>query len=141
MHYFFVSEDEFDRRVAAGSMLEWAAFSGYRYGTPRDAVDERLQAGDYVLLEIELAGARQVSAVMPEATLVFLAPPSWDVLAARLSGRGTDDQEVVARRLERARVELAAADEFDVVLINDDVKEVCQRLVALIHTAGSAAGS
>ena len=87
-----------------------------------------------VLLEIELEGARQVRQAMPEALLVFLQPPSWQVLAARLSGRGTEDEVVVAQRLARAKVELAAADEFDVVLVNDDVRRVCEDLVRLLDT-------
>ena len=131
---YFISDDEFDARIASGSLLEWAQFAGYRYGTPRAAVDERLQAGIPVLLEIELEGARQVRRAMPGALLVFLAPPSWQVLAARLTGRGTEDEPDVAERLARARVEWAAADEFDVVLVNDDVKRVCEQLVALFRS-------
>jgi len=132
LHYSFASDAEFDALVASGSLLEWAEFAGFRYGTPRTAVEERLRRGVPVLLEIELAGARQVRRVMPTALLVFLAPPSWEVLAARLTGRGTEDEAVVARRLARARVEMAAAGEFDVTLVNDDVSRVCAELVALV---------
>jgi guanylate kinase len=136
-HYFFRSETQFDELVAAGDLLEWATFSGHRYGTPRAPVEDRLVAGALVLLEIELEGARQVRRAMPDALLVFLAPPSWEVLAARLTGRGTEDEVVVARRLARGRVELAAAEEFDVVLVNDDVPRVCEDLVRLLHTVPS----
>ncbi len=134
LHYLFCDDDAFDEAVAAGELLEWAEFAGHRYGTPRAPVLERLGRGDPVLLEIELEGARQVRRAMPDALLVFLAPPSWEVLARRLTGRGTEDEVVIARRLARARIELAAAPEFDVTLENDDVHDVCERLVALIRS-------
>lgn len=135
LHYSFATDAGFDELAASGALLEWAEFSGYRYGTPRVPVEERIAAGVPVLLEIELEGARQVRSAMPAALLVFLAPPSWAVLAARLTGRGTEDEVVVAQRLARARVEMAAADEFDVVLVNDDVPKVCEDLVRLLGTA------
>lgn len=134
IHYLFCDDAAFDRAVAAGELLEWAEFAGNRYGTPRGPVMERLERGAPVLLEIELEGARQVRRAMPDALLVFLAPPSWEVLARRLAGRGTEDELVIARRLARARVELEAASEFDVRLVNDDVHEVCERLVALVRS-------
>jgi guanylate kinase len=134
VHYYFSDDQEFDRAVAAGELLEWAEFAGHRYGTPRGPVMERLAMAEPVLLEIELDGARQVRAAMPDALLVFLAPPSWEVLARRLAGRGTEDELVIARRLARAQVELAAAKEFDVTLVNDDVMEVCERLVGLMRS-------
>ncbi|HVQ88520.1 MAG TPA: guanylate kinase [Actinomycetes bacterium] len=137
LHYQFVSEDAFVESIDRGELLEWAEFAGHRYGTPRRPVEDRLRAGVPVLLEIELEGARQVRAVMPDATLVFLAPPSWEVLAARLAGRGTEDEAVVARRLERGAVEMAAVAEFDVVLVNDDVSQVCEDLVALVMSGPS----
>lgn len=132
LHYLFCDDPTFDAAVAGGELLEWAEFAGHRYGTPRTPVLERLERNEPVLLEIELQGARQVRAAMPEALLVFLAPPSWEILAKRLAGRGTEDAVVIASRLARARVELAAAAEFDVTVVNDDVHQVCERLVALI---------
>jgi guanylate kinase len=132
LHYLFCDDSAFDAAIEAGELLEWAEFAGHRYGTPRAPVLERLERGEPVLLEIELEGARQVRRAMPEALLVFLAPPSWDVLARRLTGRGTEDELVIAQRLARARVELAAAAEFDVTVVNHDVHDVCQRLVALM---------
>ncbi len=132
LHYLFCDDATFDAAVAGGELLEWAEFAGHRYGTPRTPVLERLERNEPVLLEIELQGARQVRAAMPEALLVFLAPPSWEILAKRLAGRGTEDAVVIASRLARARVELAAAAEFDVTVVNDDVHQVCERLVALI---------
>jgi guanylate kinase len=131
-HYHFVDDVEFDRLVSSGALLEHATFAGHRYGTPRAPVEEHLDAGTPVLLEIELQGARQVRAAMPEALLVFLAPPSWDELVRRLTDRGTEDPSVVRRRLDAARVELAAEDEFHQVILNSSVREASDRLVALI---------
>ena len=131
-HYNFVDDAAFDRLVSSGALLEHATFAGFRYGTPRAPVDEHLATGIPVLLEIELQGARQVRAAMPEALLVFLAPPSWDELVRRLTDRGTEDAAVVRRRLDAARIELAAEDEFDEVILNSSVREASDRLVALI---------
>jgi guanylate kinase len=131
-HYHFVDDHGFDRLVAEDALLEYATFAGFRYGTPRAPVEEHLAAGTPVLLEIELQGARQVRVAMPESLLVFLAPPSWDELVRRLTGRGTEDPEVVRRRLDAARIELAAEDEFDEVILNSSVREASDRLVALI---------
>ena len=132
VEYYFVDDAEFDRLVAENELLEWAEFAGNRYGTPREPVLKRLAAGQPVLLEIDLNGARQVRANMPDAFLVFLAPPSWEELVRRLTGRGTESPEVIQRRLETARIELAAEKEFDVTLVNTSVHEVCDELLALI---------
>lgn len=133
VQYFFVSDDEFDKLVANGELLEWAEFSGNRYGTPRGPVLERLDAGEPVLLEIDLQGARLVRESMPEAQLVFLAPPSWDELVRRLTGRGTEPPEVIERRLDAARTELAAEQEFDSTLVNTSVEDVSAELLALMQ--------
>jgi guanylate kinase len=130
--YYFVDDEEFDRLIASGQLLEWATFVGHRHGTPRAPVEEKLAAGVPVLLEIDLAGARQVRAADPSALLVFLAPPSWDELVRRLNGRGTEAPEIISRRLDEAKVELAAEPEFDVTLVNTSVQEVCDDLVALM---------
>jgi guanylate kinase len=137
--YFFVGDDRFDELVATGGLLEWATFAGNRYGTPRGPVEARRRAGTPVLLEIEVQGARQVRQAVASALLVFLAPPSWEVLTARLTGRGTESDEAVARRLQAARDELAAADEFDAVLVNADVGECAQSLIALVSDPTSVA--
>jgi len=129
--YHFVSDAEFDRMLAHGDLLEWATFAGHRYGTPRGPLAEKLAAGVPALLEIDLAGARQVRSAVPDALLIFLAPPNWEELVRRLTGRGTEPPEVIRRRLEAARVELAAEDEFDLTLINTSVWDVCRQLVAL----------
>ena len=131
--YYFVDDKEFDRLVASGALLEWARFAGNRYGTPREPLNEKLEAGVSCLLEIDLAGARQVKRAVPDARLVFLAPPSWDELVRRLTGRGTEPAEVLERRLAVARDELAAAGEFEVTLVNTSVKDVCRQLVALME--------
>ena len=130
--YHFVDDHEFDRLVASGVLLEWAQFAGNRYGTPRVPLCERLQAGVSCLLEIDVAGARQVKRAVPDARLVFLAPPSWDELVRRLTGRGTEPPEVLERRLAAARDELAAAGEFEVTLVNTSVQDVCRQLIVLM---------
>jgi guanylate kinase len=133
VHYWFVSEAEFDRMVAEGELLEWAVVhSAARYGTPRAPVDEALAAGRLALLEIDLQGARQVHEAMPEAFMVFLAPPSWEELVRRLVGRGTEDAAERERRLATARVELAAETEFDVTIVNTEIHDAAEELVALM---------
>lgn len=132
VHYFFADADGFDKLVANGELLEWAQFAGNRYGTPRQPVLDRLAAGAPTLLEIDLQGARQVRAAMPDALQVFLAPPSWEELVRRLTRRGTEPPEVIEQRLAAARVELAAEPEFDVTLVNTSVEDVCRELLNLM---------
>ena len=133
VHYFFTSPEEFDSLVAEDQMLEWAVVHGLnRYGTRRDRVAEAVAAGRHVLLEIDLQGARQVRRTMPEARFVFLAPPSWDELVSRLVGRGTESPEEQRRRLDTARLELAAEPEFDAVVVNDHVERAAEELVRLM---------
>lgn len=129
--YFFISNDEFDRRIKADEFLEWAEFAGNRYGTPSVEVRDALLRGENVLLEIEIDGAKQVKAHLPQAILVFLEPPSWEELVARLEGRGTDDPDRRSQRLQLAQEELASASFFDHVIINDAVEQVVAQLVAL----------
>jgi guanylate kinase len=133
--YYFVDGGEFDRMVRAGELLEWAEFAGNKYGTPSEPVRKRLERGLPSLLEIDLAGARQVrDAMKDDVLLVFLKPPSWPELVRRLVGRGTEPPEVIERRLAAAREELAAASEFDVTLVNTSVDEVCRQMVTLINS-------
>jgi guanylate kinase len=129
--YHFVDDSEFDRLAASGALLEWAWFAGNRYGTPRAPLTEKLEAGVACLVEIDVAGARQLRQAEPEARFVFLAPPSWDELVRRLTSRGTEPPEVLARRLAAAREELAAADEFEITLVNTSVQDVSRQLIAL----------
>ena len=131
--YFFVSNEEFTRMINADEFLEWAEFAGNRYGTPQEKVEQALLLGRNVLLEIEIAGAKQVKAHLPQSVLVFLEPPTWEELVARLEGRGTDGPERRAERLQLAQEELAAASFFDVVLINDQVETVVEKLIELAH--------
>ena len=130
--YFFVGEREFDEMAVSGQLLEWARFAGNYYGTPRGPVVGRLAAGLPGLLEVDVVGARQVRAAIPDALLVFLAPPSWDELVRRLTARETEPAEVIEQRLEAARAELRAESEFDVTLVNTSVQDVCTQLVALM---------
>lgn len=129
--YFFLTEEEFDKKISNDDFLEWAQFAGARYGTPRKGVEKALSEGKNVLLEIDIEGARQVRTHSKEAILVFLEPPSWEDLVARLEGRGSDTPERRSHRLELAANELAAAKEFDVILVNDHVEKVVEALVAL----------
>jgi guanylate kinase len=131
-HYHFLGRDEFDRRVDAGEFVEHADYAGRSYGTLRSELDGRLAAGVPVVLEIEVEGARQVRAAMPEAVQVFIAPPSLDVLRARLEGRGTDDEAEVGRRLAVAERELAAQPEFRHVVVNDDLDDALEQLDAIV---------
>ena len=133
--YFFVTPEDFQERIDAGDMLEWADIHGglQRSGTPAQPVQEALQAGRPVLVEVDLAGARNVKAAMPEAETVFLAPPSWDVLVERLTGRGTEPQDVIDRRLQTAETELAAQKEFDHVVVNNELDEAVTAISAILR--------
>jgi len=132
--YHFVSDAEFDRMIADGDLLEWAEIHGgiHRSGTPREPIERRLSAGLPALVEVDLAGARNLRRAMPEAFLVFLSPPSWEALVERLVGRGTEPPEVVERRLRTAREELAAQSEFDAVVVNTDLRSAAEDLLKLI---------
>lgn len=135
--YHFLSAEEFDAMVREGAFLEWAEYAGNRYGTPLQPLLEHAAAGQPVLLEIELEGARQVRRRLPQATLVFIAPPTWEELVRRLNGRGTEAPEHVDRRLATARHEMAAAPEFDVTILNDDVERAGAALVDLLESAST----
>jgi guanylate kinase len=135
VHYHFVDEAEFARMERDGELLESAVVHGQNhYGTPRRPVEQALAAHRMALLEIDLQGARQVRESMPEALFVFLAPPSWDELVRRLVGRGTEDEEERTRRLETAKVEMAAEDEFNVTVVNDDIRRAAEELVSLMRS-------
>jgi guanylate kinase len=130
--YHFLTRAEFDRRVAGEEFVEHADYAGRSYGTLRSELEDRLASGTPVVLEIEVQGARQVRAAMPEAVQVFIAPPSLQALRTRLIGRGTDDAEEVERRLRVAEEELAAQPEFGHVVINDRLDEALERLTAIV---------
>jgi guanylate kinase len=131
--YHFLTRAAFEREVARGAFVEWVEYSGDLYGTLRREVHDELTGGADVLLEIELRGARAVRAAIPDAVLVFIAPPSADELARRLRGRGTESEEAVARRLRIAAAEVAAADEFDHVVVNDDAERAAEELAGIIN--------
>ncbi|MEN9747952.1 MAG: hypothetical protein RLZZ603_644 [Actinomycetota bacterium] len=132
--YHFLTAEEFDAKIASGQMLEYAVVHGAnKYGTLREPVEQALAAGEQIILEIDIQGARQVKAAMPEANLIFIAPPSWEELVHRLTSRGTENAEEQARRLETARIELASQGEFDHIVINDEVAECARRIVELMQ--------
>ncbi len=130
--YHFLTREEFDRRVAAHDFVEHAAYAGRSYGTLRSELEARVRAGTPVVLEIEVQGARQVRAAMPEAVQVFIAPPSLEALRTRLIGRGTDDAEEVERRLQVAEEELAAQPEFGYVVVNDRLEDALEQLTRIV---------
>ena len=132
--YYFVTNEEFTRMISDDEFLEWAEFAGNRYGTPQEKVEQALLLGRNVLLEIEIAGAKQVKAHLPQSILVFLEPPTWEELVSRLEGRGTDTPERRAERLALAQEELAAASFFDVVVVNDQVESVVRKLIELAQS-------
>ncbi len=137
--YFFVSPEDFQHRIDAGEMLEWADIHGglQRSGTPAGPVREALDGGRPVLVEVDLVGARNIKRIMPEAQTVFLAPPSWEILVERLTGRGTETPEVIERRLATAREELSAQDEFDDVVVNDDVDTAVAQIARILANTSS----
>jgi len=134
-HYYFVSRTQFEQMIAQGKLLEWAEFAGNYYGTPREPVEEQTRNGKWVLLEIELEGARQVRRTYPDALRIFILPPSLMELEQRLRGRGQDSEEAIARRLRRAQEEINAAGEFDVEIINDNFETAVNHIEAALFAA------
>jgi guanylate kinase len=133
-HYYFTSRGEFEQMVADGELLEWAEFAGNYYGTPRRPVEQQIQQGRWVILEIELQGARQIRQTFPEAMQLFILPPSLGELEQRLRGRGQDPEEAIARRLLRARAEIDAANEFDLRVVNDDLEKALEQIEAALFS-------
>jgi guanylate kinase len=134
-HYYFVSREQFDMMIAQEQLLEWAQFAGNCYGTPRQQVEEKIQQGKSVLLEIELEGARQIRTSFPEAMRIFILPPSMQELEQRLRGRGQDSEEAIARRLRRAEEEINAAGEFDFKIVNDNFETALKDIEAALFSA------
>jgi guanylate kinase len=132
--YHFLDRPDFEQRAVRGDFLEHATYSGHRYGTLRSEVEKRLRDGVSVLLEIEVQGARQVRAAMPEAVLVFIAPPAPEALEERLRGRATDSEDAIAERLRTAESELAAQEEFQHVVVNDDLESAADRLASIVRS-------
>lgn len=140
--YRFTSRGEFERMIDSGELLEWAEIHGglQLSGTPAAPVREAVEQGKPVLIEVDLGGARAIREAMPEALLVFMAPPSWEALVGRLTGRGTESADVVERRLATAKIELEAQDEFDEVIVNEDVSRSCDELVSLLAGRSDKSG-
>ena len=133
VHYYFVSPHQFDELVETDQMLEWAVVHGeHRYGTPRKPIDDALNSGHSIILEIDIQGARQVKKAMPSAVLVFLLPPSWDELVRRLTARATESAEEQQRRLETAKAEIDAQNDFDITIVNDDVDVAAKAVIELL---------
>lgn len=137
-HYYFVSRSEFEEKIKRGEFLEWAEFAGNYYGTPKQSVEEQIQQGKQVVLEIELEGARQVRSHFPEALRVFILPPSMSELERRLRGRSSDSPGAIAKRLNRALEEIAAANEFDIQVVNDDLETALKTIEAALFTPREA---
>ncbi|MEO0534239.1 MAG: guanylate kinase [Cyanobacteria bacterium P01_A01_bin.123] len=133
-HYYFVSREHFQHMMMTGELLEWAEFAGNFYGTPKQAVIDQVHAGQSVVLEIELEGARQIHRAFPNACRIFILPPSIDELEHRIRLRGQDDDSAIAQRLEHARREIEAAAEFDVQIVNDDLEQALQQLEQVLFS-------
>ena len=131
--YFFVTNEEFEKTVKDGNMLEHAKFVNNYYGTPKDKVIEQLEKGNEVVLEIEVQGALQVKAKMPDAVFIFIAPPSWEALESRLTNRGTESIEIINERLAKARNEIMVASSYDYIVINDEVENAADKIFAIIR--------
>lgn len=133
-HYYFMTVEEFKDNIHKGNFIEWAEVHGNYYGTPLGPIKERLEAGDPVILEIDVNGAFQVREKLPHAQLVFIAPPSLDVLEERLRGRGTESEEVIRHRMENALGEMEAAKEYDIVIVNDDLNKATNELLSVLES-------
>lgn len=131
-HYYFINRDKFEQMIEAGELLEWAEYAGNYYGTPRSPVERQIQQGQSVILEIELVGARKINKTFPEAFRIFIMPPSLEELERRIRSRGQDSDEAISRRLEHARVEIEAAGEFDLQVINENLEKALHRIEAAL---------
>jgi len=130
--YHFVSRDEFEARVGRGELVEWAEVHDHLYGTPRSEIEAAAERGEHVVLDIDVQGARQIRDSVPDATLIFVLPPSVGIMMARLTGRGTETRADIARRLQSAMVELQAVPEFDYVVVNDDLDECLDEIRGIV---------
>ncbi len=135
VHYFFITKEEFLSEIEAGGMLEYAEYVGNFYGTPKKKVEEELEKGNDVILEIETKGAEKIRKAVPEALFIFILPPSVEELASRLKGRGTESEEVIKERLETAKTELASKSEYDYIVINDEVKRASEEILEIINNS------
>jgi len=136
-HYHFISQEEFDRLAEEGGLLEYARYVGNSYGTPAEPIQEKLNAGINVLLDIEVQGAEQVKEKMPEAIAIFLSPPSLEVLETRLRDRGTDTEEKIKNRLETAKRELEQVERYDYLVVNDTIEQAVKEVESIIQSGGT----
>ena len=132
-HYYFLTKERFEELAESGGFLEWATYSGNNYGTPKASVEEKMAQGKQVILEIDVQGAFQIREKIPQAHLVFIMPPSLEVLRERLTARGTETQEVIDRRMQAAELELSLSKEYDMRLVNDDLETAVQELVSYVN--------
>ena len=138
VHYFFINKEQFEKNIAEHKMLEYAQYVDNYYGTPREYVEQKLNAGQDVILEIEYMGAFQVKEMMPEALLIFVTPPSAEILYNRLKGRGTETDEVIAKRMKRASTEADIIEKYDFIIVNDDIDEAVRETHEIIQNAKSS---
>lgn len=136
-HYYFVTRDEFEKMVQAGELLEWAEYAGNYYGTPLAPVEQQIQLGRLVILEIEVVGARKIHDTFPAALRIFILPPSLDELEQRLRSRGQDSEEAISKRMNRAKAEIDAAEEFDLQIVNDDLETALSSIESAIFAPGN----
>ena len=137
-HYYFVSRSEFENLVRQGQLLEWAEFAGNFYGTPRQPLEVMIARGTVVILEIELEGARQIRNTLPKARQIFVLPPSVDALETRIRQRGQDSETAIAKRLARAKIEIEAANEFDIQIVNDELERAVTELEQIVFTPAAS---
>ena len=141
VHYFFISKERFEQMIAGDELLEHACYVGNYYGTPKAYVDRKLEEGFDVILEIEIQGALNIKKKVPEAILIYMLPPSAKTLKERLTGRGTETEEVILKRMKRAAEEAVGVEQYDYIIVNEDADECAQELNCLIRAQRLRAGS
>lgn len=132
VNYYFLDKERFVEMIDNGELVEWAKYSGNYYGTPKKYIDEHLNKGENVILEIEVVGAKNIKKMYPDSTLIFIKPPSMEELERRLRGRGTEDEDSIKKRLETAEIELLQTENYDYVVINDSLEDACRELEQII---------
>ena len=134
VHYYFIDKTEFEGKIEAGEMLEYAQYVGNYYGTPKKPVEDALAAGRNIVLDIEVKGALQVKEKMPDAVMIYILPPDYETLLARIRGRGTESEEVIQKRMAEARIEIETFPKYDYVVINDTVEQAATDVLSILHT-------
>ena len=134
VHYYFIDKADFEQKIADGEMLEYAQYVGNYYGTPKKPVDDALANGRNIVLDIEVKGALQVKEKMPDAVMIYILPPDYETLLARIRGRGTESEEVIQKRMAEARIEIETFPKYDYVVINDTVEQAATDVLSILHT-------